>query len=124
MAHTNSMEGLRTYKCRAEARRDIDEFIEYVKGDIDLEFKLDTSVYGDQVEIDTDMSYVELTMYMEDADEAIGDLHVMVQSLKPIEHYDGERNNIYVLPPCATALDRIRVLEAKIEALTKMRSTQ
>jgi hypothetical protein len=94
-AELSTVKGLvHEYTCRAETGGDLFDFDHQHQRTTDRKVKIETvSIDGDEWTLCSNATYKELTNYFHSLYKMGGDLHVMVQSLKPTEQYDGERDN-------------------------------
>ena len=92
-----------TYKCRVELSIDIERFMsahtKINNNDIIIRtvsinpfIGIPESIW----EFDCNTRYSLLTAYMLEIDREIGDLHIMIESMKPSLEYNGERDNRFV----------------------------
>ena len=105
----------RTYKARAETIADVQNVEAYMNrlypgqwSTISVE-QATLDLNGRSVAIpDVDWTFTSRLDYstLTDVlvDSGISDIHVLVESLKPIEQYDGERNNPYAFQPTVVAM--------------------
>lgn len=85
-----------TYKCRAECPRDVEELVAWFKKDNRSFNVISSEIHPIFYEFDLEFSsisdYTEILDKFKQADEDIGDLHVMYQTVNYSDKYTGERD--------------------------------